>query len=123
MATAFIGGIGIPEIIIILVVALIIFGRRLPDVAKQMGKGYMEFRKGLSNIQNEMDYTEAVPLPKEPAAPQEPKPPKAVSKKPKEASTDKALDAHPPTETPIPTKTHVPTKTPPPPKTEGGGDA
>ncbi|MGR3177923.1 MAG: Sec-independent protein translocase subunit TatA/TatB [Candidatus Anammoxibacter sp.] len=46
------GGI---EWIIILIVALLIFGRRLPDVMRSMGKGIVEFKKGIKGIENEVE--------------------------------------------------------------------
>ena len=46
------GGI---EWIIILIVALLIFGRRLPEVMKSMGKGIVEFKKGIKGIENEVE--------------------------------------------------------------------
>ncbi len=63
MSAAFLGGIGIWEIVVILIVALIVFGNRLPEIARQVGKGYMEFKKGLRTLENEIQYTEATPVP------------------------------------------------------------
>jgi sec-independent protein translocase protein TatA len=42
------------EWIIILVVAVLIFGRRLPEIARGMGKSLTEFKKGVSEAQNEV---------------------------------------------------------------------
>src|SRR5690554_7057441 len=51
-----IGSIGIPELLIILVVVLLIFGpRRLPDMAKGLGQSVREFRKGLRDMRKEFD--------------------------------------------------------------------
>jgi sec-independent protein translocase protein TatA len=43
------------EWIIIVVVALLIFGRRLPEVGKSLGKGIVEFKKGLKGVKDELE--------------------------------------------------------------------
>ena len=49
-------GIGLPELIIIMVVALIIIGpSKLPDLARALGKGMVEFRKATQDIKESLD--------------------------------------------------------------------
>ena len=48
-------GLGIQELIIVGIVAVVLFGKRLPEVAKSLGSSYKEFRQGLSEIQSQMD--------------------------------------------------------------------
>ncbi len=51
-----IGPLGIPELIIILVLALIIFGPgKLPDVGKALGKGINEFKRASKDVQKEIN--------------------------------------------------------------------
>ncbi|QNN25172.1 twin-arginine translocase TatA/TatE family subunit [Planctomycetales bacterium ZRK34] len=60
------------EWIVVLIVALMIFGKRLPEVGKSMGKTIVEFKKGLRDVQSEVDKAdrkiEQTPTP--PPAPQ-----------------------------------------------------
>ncbi len=46
------GGI---EWIVILIVALLIFGKRLPEVMKSMGRGIVEFKKGVKGVEDEVE--------------------------------------------------------------------
>jgi sec-independent protein translocase protein TatA len=45
-------GMGMQEMIIIGIIAVLLFGKRLPEVAKSVGKSYHEFRRGLTDIQS-----------------------------------------------------------------------
>jgi sec-independent protein translocase protein TatA len=47
--------IGPWEVIIIAVVALLLFGRRLPEVGRSLGKGIVEFKKGLRDVQDSVE--------------------------------------------------------------------
>ena len=52
-------GIGMPELIIILVIALIVIGpSKLPDLAKALGKGMAEFKKATHEIKESLDVDE-----------------------------------------------------------------
>ena len=63
-------GLGPSELIIFGIIAIMLFGKNLPEVAKKFGKSYREFRKGLSDIQGQVDFTEtynSTPARKQPA--------------------------------------------------------
>ena len=48
-------GLGINELLVVGIVAVVLFGKRLPEVAKSLGASYRDFRQGLSEIQSQMD--------------------------------------------------------------------
>lgn len=52
---ALLGPLGWPELLIIGILGVLIFGRRLPEVGKNIGKGIVEFKKGLSGIDDEIE--------------------------------------------------------------------
>ncbi len=43
------------EWIIILIVELLIFGKRLPEVMKSLGRGIVEFKKGVKGVEEEVE--------------------------------------------------------------------
>jgi sec-independent protein translocase protein TatA len=49
------GNLGAGEIILILLVILILFGaKKIPELAKGLGKGMSEFKKGLKDVEDEI---------------------------------------------------------------------
>ncbi len=48
-------GIGMPELLIILVIALLVLGpKRLPEMARSLGRGMAEFRRASTDIRNSL---------------------------------------------------------------------
>jgi sec-independent protein translocase protein TatA len=76
------------------IVAILLFGNRLPSVARSLGRSLIEFKKGMSDLENEFKssvYSEPTSTPRvgytdhsEPAAPRF-EPPKSQAAEPKTA--------------------------------------
>jgi len=49
------------ELLIILAIGLLIFGRRLPEVGRSLGKSIVEFKRGVRDIQSEIEEESAKP--------------------------------------------------------------
>jgi Tat protein translocase TatB subunit len=48
--------IGMPELIVIMIVALIVIGpARLPELARAIGKGFAEFRRAMEDVKEELE--------------------------------------------------------------------
>jgi sec-independent protein translocase protein TatA len=54
------GSIGMPELLIILLVVLLLFGaKRLPELARGLGKGIREFKDATKQVENEFKELES----------------------------------------------------------------
>ena len=72
-------GLGMGEIVIILVLALILLGpKKLPDAAKQLGKGLRDFRKATEDLKSQFE-TELYSSDNKPARPTLVEPPRPPS--------------------------------------------
>lgn len=47
------GAPGLPEILIICFILLLLFGKRLPTVARSIGTSIVEFKKGVKGVEEE----------------------------------------------------------------------
>ncbi len=45
------------HIILLLVVGVLLFGRRLPEVGRYLGKGIVEFKKGIKGLEDDVETT------------------------------------------------------------------
>jgi sec-independent protein translocase protein TatA len=62
----------------LLLVGVLLFGRRLPEIGKYLGKGLVEFKKGLKGLEDDLDVSS--PAPRVDAAQLEgPRPPQRVT--------------------------------------------
>ena len=50
----FIGGIGMPEILLIVLVVLLLFGgKKIPELMKGLGKGVRSFKEGMNGLEKD----------------------------------------------------------------------
>ena len=67
-------GLSFQELFVVAVVAVLLFGKNLPDVAKKVGGVYRDFRKSLDDLRSQVDFTDAFN-----SAPAKPRPTRHVS--------------------------------------------
>jgi len=62
---AFIGSLGWTEVLVLALFGVLIFGRRLPEVGRSIGKSIVEFKKGLAGIEDDVDIKRQLDRPAE----------------------------------------------------------
>jgi len=71
---SFIGTLGTGEMIVLLIIGVLLFGRKLPEVGRYLGKGIVEFKKGIKGLEDDVEASNPAPrheaaLPAEPPRP------------------------------------------------------
>lgn len=52
----FLGSIGMPELIIIMLIVLLLFGaKKIPELMNGLGKGVKSFKKGMKEVEDEIE--------------------------------------------------------------------
>ena len=59
MTPLLIGGIGMQEVLLIVLVVLLFFGgKKIPELMKGIGKGVRSFKEGMNSVEKEIEDTE-----------------------------------------------------------------
>jgi len=67
------------HLLVIGIIAILLFGKRLPDIARSLGKSMVEFKKGLKGLEDEIHGQTATPShTDQPALQPPPRPPQRV---------------------------------------------
>lgn len=72
-------GLGPTEIVVIVVLGVLLFGRKLPDMGRYLGKSITEFRKGMKGLEDDVDSPGASAAPAAQQSPDQIRPPQRVA--------------------------------------------
>jgi sec-independent protein translocase protein TatA len=70
-------GLGGQELVILAILGVLLFGRKLPEVGRYLGKGIVEFKKGIKGLEDEYD-TSASAAPRHEQITEQPRPPQRI---------------------------------------------
>jgi sec-independent protein translocase protein TatA len=72
-------GLGGMEWVILIVLGVLLFGRKLPEVGRSLGKGIVEFKKGLKGLEDEVDASSGTAAVRSEAPAEAPRPPQRIA--------------------------------------------
>src|ERR1044071_60339 len=84
-----------PDLIILLIIGLLIFGKRLPEVGRGLGRSIVEFRKGMKGVQDEVEDAVNKPDPPQSRPPPQGPPCPAPAGRPGWAARTRSSPARP----------------------------
>jgi sec-independent protein translocase protein TatA len=70
---------GPQELLLLLLIGVLLFGRKLPEVGRYLGKGIVEFKKGIKGLEDEYDSSAAAPAPRQEPLLEQPRPPQRIT--------------------------------------------
>jgi sec-independent protein translocase protein TatA len=82
------GGLQPIHWLIVLIIGILIFGKRLPEIGRTLGKGIVEFKKGMRGLEDDLDGGHAAAPARQETASEQIRPPQRVA-----ASAPKFEDA------------------------------
>jgi len=69
--------LGPAELVVLAIIGVLLFGRKLPEVGRYLGKGIVEFKKGVKGLEDEVDTGGSTMARSEPTI-EPPRPPQRV---------------------------------------------
>src|SRR5262249_35227428 len=78
MTPLFAFNLGMQEMMILLIIGVLLFGRKLPEVGRYLGKGIVEFKKGIKGLEDDFDAS-APAARQEPMPLEQPRPPQRIT--------------------------------------------
>lgn len=71
--------LGGQEMLLLLIIGVLLFGRKLPEVGRYLGKGIVEFKKGIKGLEDEYDTSATAAPRQEPMQLEPPRPPQRIT--------------------------------------------
>lgn len=75
----FLGSIGFPEMMLLLLLGVLLFGRKLPDIGRSIGKTVIEFKKGIGGMEEEISSASSANPSRNAIEPEPVRPPQRVT--------------------------------------------
>ena len=82
------------EWIIVAAIGLLLFGKRLPEVGRSLGKGIVEFKKGLKGVEDEVETASDPKTPQQPMLSSQTQPTQALPTQPAAPSSQFKFDPY-----------------------------